>query len=116
MSYVAPMALTGFVLLVGFALSIRNFYRHGRSARIALVGYLLLLMWYWTNTFFLSGVTFMPGATGFWRVAIGILHSAGYVLQLLAAPLGYALLVCAVFAGRKSPADPIPPRFDGGAE
>jgi hypothetical protein len=90
----------GLVVLAGLGLSVRNFRRHGRSARVALVGYLLAAVWVWMVVAVFCLWRVVP-RTSFW----GNMHSSlGPVFQLIdhvVLPAGYALLTWAVFAGRR---------------
>jgi hypothetical protein len=92
----------GLALLAGFALSVRNFYRHGRPARIALVGYLLVLLSFTSQTAFLLVLLTSPNTLGFWQWAHRLTHSASYWTQYTTPVLGFALLAWAAFAGRRA--------------
>jgi hypothetical protein len=101
-----PIAL---VLLVGLGLSVRNFYRPGRSARAALFGYLLVLLWsgsYLAMLVALHGIP--PGQTTLRERALDLTWSAAYYTQHTTTVLGYALLAWAVFAGRSSTRKRVP--------
>lgn len=91
----------GLALLAGFALSVRNFSRHGRPARIALFGYLLALLAFTSNTAFLILVLLAPPAQGFWEGMYRVTHTAGFWTQYTTPVIGFALLTWAVFAGRR---------------
>ncbi len=93
----------GLALLAGFALSVRNFYRHGRPARLALVGYLLILLAFTSNTTFLILLVTAPNPQGIWSVAYRVSWTIGYYTQFTTPVLGFALLAWAAFAGRRSP-------------
>lgn len=92
----------GLVLLAGFGLSVRNFFRHGRSARIALFGYLFVLMWLSTRVTLLTLMVFPPTNPANWDGLYSASHSVVMALQSTAPPLGYALLTWAVLAGRRA--------------
>jgi hypothetical protein len=91
----------GLALLAGFALSVRNFYRHGRPARLALVGYLLILIAFTSNTAFLALLVFTTPASELWRGVYAVTHTASFWTQYTTPPVGFALLAWAAFAGRK---------------
>lgn len=89
----------GLVLLVGLGLSVRNFRRHGRPARVALIGYLLAALWVWNVVAVFCLWRVVP-RTPFWDNVHGSLDPVLHVIDQVALPVGYALLVWAVFAGR----------------
>lgn len=100
----------GLVLLAGFGLSVRNFFRHGRAARVALLGYLLLLMWFWCHCALLGLEAFAP-PNPFWHSFFAFFQPAAHILWVVAQPLGFALLAWAVFVGRQKQV--IRPQFRG---
>jgi cytosine/uracil/thiamine/allantoin permease len=98
----------GLALFAGFALSVRNFSRHGQSARIAVIGYLLILLAFTSQTAFLILLMASPKPTEFWQGLYRVTHTAGFWTQYTTPVLGFALLTWAAFAGRR-------PTDDGGA-
>ncbi len=91
----------GLALLAGFALSVRNFHRHGRPARLALVGYLIMLLSFTSQTAFLLVLMSTPNTPGFWQWAYRLTYTASVWTQY-APVVGFALLAWAVFADRRS--------------
>ena len=96
---IVPM---GLALFAGFALSVRHFYRHGKSARLALIGYLLILLAFTSNTAFLILLVTAPNPQGVWNVAYHVSWTVGYHTQHVTPVLGFALLTWAAFAGRRA--------------
>lgn len=91
----------GLALFAGFALSVRNFYRHGKSARIALIGYLLILLAFTSNTTFLILLVTAPNPQGNLNLAYRVSHTVGNHTQNTTPVIGFALLTWAAFAGRR---------------
>lgn len=91
----------GLALLAGFVLSVRNFYRHGQSARIALLGYLLILIAFTSNTALRILLMAAPNPQGVWNVAYHVSWTVGYYTQFTTPVFGFALLAWAAFAGRR---------------
>ncbi len=90
----------GLGLLVGLGLSVRNFRRHGRPARVALVGYLLAAVWVWSVVAVFCLWRVVP-RTPFWDNVHGSLSPVFQFIDHAMLPIGYALLAWAVFAGRR---------------
>jgi hypothetical protein len=89
----------GVVLTAGFLISVWNFYRHGKAARLALAGFAVLLLWYWSwmPVLILSYLPLTnPTATA---QIINRLIPITVVLEFVI-PIGLALLTWAVLAGR----------------
>ncbi len=90
----------GLVVLVGLGLSVRNFRRHGRPARVALVGYLLAAVWVWMVVAVFCLWRVVP-RTPFWDDLHLRLEPVFQMIDQIALPVGYALLAWSVFAGRQ---------------
>lgn len=97
----------GVVLTAGFLISVWNFYRHGKAARIALAGFAVLLLWYWTwmPVCVLSEFTLVNPGTAV--QVINRLLPISVIAQFVI-PIGLALLTWAVFAGRGKPTEGTP--------